>query len=68
MVLVNISVNIQITLLPKSAYFGTVQQIQTQPMLPDTEVSEVSSLAPEPMSQDTTTSEGESFKSTEAST
>ena len=37
-------------------------------MLPDTEVSEVSSVAPEPMSQDTTTSEGESFKTTEPST
>ena len=43
-------------------------QIQAQPMLPDTEVSEVSSVAPEPMSQDTTPSQGESFKTTEAST
>ena len=40
-------------------------QIQTQPMLLDTEVSEVSSVAQEPMSQDTTTSQGESFKTTE---
>ena len=37
-------------------------QIQAQPMLPDTEVSEV---AAEPMSQDATTSQGESFKTTE---
>ena len=37
-------------------------QVQTQPLLPDTEVSEVSSVAPEPMSQDTTTSQGESFQ------
>ena len=40
-------------------------QIQAQPVLPDTEVSEVSSVAPEPMSQDTTTSQGESLKTTE---
>ena len=39
-------------------------QIQAQPMLPDTEVSEVLSIAPEPMSQDAT-SQGESFKTTE---
>ena len=43
-------------------------QIQTQPMLPDTEVSEVSSVAPEPMSQDATTLQGESVKTTEPST
>ena len=42
--------------------------IQTQPMLPDTKVSEVSSVAPELMSQDTTTSQGESFKTTEPNT
>ena len=46
---------------------GNPPQIQTQPMLPDTEVSEVSSVAPEPMSQDATTSQGESFKTTEPS-
>ena len=40
-------------------------QIQAQPMLPDTEVSEVLSIAPEPMGQDTTTSEGVSFKTAE---
>ena len=40
---------------------------QAQPVLPDTEVSEVSSVAAEPMSQDTTTSQGESFKTTEPS-
>ena len=40
-------------------------QIQVCPVLPDTEVSEVSSVAPEPMSQDATTSQGESFKTTE---
>ena len=34
-------------------------------MLPDTEVSEVLSIAPETMSLDTTTSQGESFKTTE---
>ena len=33
-------------------------------MLPDTEVSELLSIAPEPMSQDAT-SQGESFKTTE---
>ena len=37
-------------------------------MLPDTEVSEVSSVAPEPISQDATTSQDESFKTTEPST
>ena len=40
-------------------------QIQAHPVLPDTEVSEVSSVAQEPMSQDTMTSQGESFKTTE---
>ena len=40
-------------------------QIQAQPVLPDTEVSEVSSVAQEPMSQDATTSQGEFFKTTE---
>ena len=43
-------------------------QIQTQPMLPDTEISEVSSVVPETMSQIATTSQGESFKTTEPST
>ena len=42
-------------------------QIQAQPMLPDTEVSEVSSVALELMNQDATTSQGESFKTTEPS-
>ena len=42
--------------------------LQTQPMLLDTEVNEVSSVAPEPMSQDATTSQGQSFKTTEPST
>ena len=36
-------------------------QIQSQPVLPDTELSKISSVAPEPMSQDAT-SQGESFK------
>ena len=40
-------------------------QIQAHPMLTDTEVSEVSSIAPEPMSQDATIPQGESFKTTE---
>ena len=40
-------------------------QIQAQPVLPDTEVSEVLSVAPDPMSQDTTTSQGEPFKTPE---
>ena len=40
-------------------------QIQAQPVLPDTDVSEVLSIAPEPMSQDATTSQGESFKTTD---
>ena len=40
-------------------------QIQAQPMLPDTKVSEVLSIAPEPMSQDATTSQSESFKTPE---
>ena len=40
-------------------------QIQAHPMLPDTEVNEVSSVVQEPMSQDATTSQGESFKTTE---
>ena len=43
-------------------------QIQAQPMLPGTEVSEVSSVAPEPMSQEATTPQDESFKTTEPST
>ena len=43
-------------------------QIQAQPMLPEAEVSEVSSVAPEPMSQNATTSQGESFKTKEPST
>ena len=34
-------------------------------MLPNTEVSEVSNVAQEPMSQDATTSQGKSFKTTE---
>ena len=37
-------------------------------MLPDTEVGEILSVAPEPISQDATTSQGESFKTTEPST
>ena len=40
-------------------------QIQAHPVLTDTEVSEVSSVAPEPMSQDAITPQGESFKTTE---
>ena len=40
-------------------------QFQTHPMLPDTEVSEVSSVAPGTKSQDTTISQGESFMTTE---
>ena len=40
-------------------------QIQAHPVLPDTEVSEVSSVAPEPMGQDTMRPQGESLKTTE---
>ena len=40
-------------------------QFQTHPMLPDTEVSEVSSVAPGTKSQDATISQGESFMTTE---
>ena len=43
-------------------------QIQTQPMLSDTEVSEVSSVALVPWSQEATTSQGESFKTTKTIT
>ena len=43
-------------------------QIQTQPVLPDTEVSEVSNVALVPWSQEATTSQGESFKTTKPST
>ena len=43
-------------------------QIQTQPMLSDTEVSEVSSVALVPWSQEATTSQGESFKTTKTNT
>ena len=46
----------------------TPTQIQAQPVLPDTEVSQVSSVALELTSQDATTSQGESFKTTEPST
>ena len=37
-------------------------QIQAQPVLPDTEVSEVSSVALASFSQEVTPSQGESFK------
>ena len=37
-------------------------QIQAQPMLPNTQVSEVSSVASVPFSQEVTLSQGESFK------
>ena len=40
----------------------TPMQIQAQPMLPNTEVSEVSSVALVPFSQEVTPSQGESFK------
>ena len=43
-------------------------QIQTQPMLSDTEVSEVSSVALVPWSQEAMTSQGESFKTTKTNT
>ena len=43
-------------------------QVQTQPMLPDTEVSEVSSVALVPLSQEVTTSQGESFKTIKPNT
>ena len=43
-------------------------QIQAQPLLLNTEVGEVSSVAPEPMSQDATTSQSKSFKTTEPNT
>ena len=37
-------------------------QIPTQPMLPSTEVSEVSGVTPIPVSQEVTPPQGESFK------
>ena len=43
-------------------------QIQTQPTLPDTEVSEVSNVALVPWSQEAMTSQEESFKTTKPST
>ena len=43
-------------------------QIETQPVLQDTEVSEVSNVALVPWSQEATTSQGESFKTTKPST
>ena len=43
-------------------------QIPSQPMLQDTEVSEVSNVALEPMFQQATTLQGQSFKTTEPST
>ena len=43
-------------------------QIQTQPVLSDTEVSEVSSVALVPWSQEATTSQGESSKTTKTNT
>ena len=43
-------------------------QTQTQPMLSDTEVSEVSSIALVPWSQEAMTSKGESFKTTKTNT
>ena len=43
-------------------------QIQAQPMLPDTEVSEVSSVALVPFSQEVTPPQGESFKTIKPNT
>ena len=43
-------------------------QIQTQPVLSDKEVSEVSSIALVPRSQEAMTSKGESFKTTKTKT
>ena len=43
-------------------------QIQTQPVLSDTEVSEISSVALVPWNQEATTSQGESFKTTKTNT
>ena len=43
-------------------------QIQAQPMLPDTEVSEVSSVAVVPFSLEVTPSQGESFKTIKPNT
>ena len=43
-------------------------QIQTQPMLSDTEVSEVSSVVLVPWSQEAMTSQGGSFKTTKTNT
>ena len=43
-------------------------QIQTQSVLSDTEVSEVSSVALVPWSQEATKSQGESFKTTKTNT
>ena len=43
-------------------------QILAQPMLPDTEVSEVSGVAPVPVSQEVTPSQGESFKTIKPNT
>ena len=43
-------------------------QIQAQSILPDTEVSEVSSVALVPFSQEVTPSQGEPFKTTKPNT
>ena len=43
-------------------------QILTQPMLPGTEVSEVSSVTPIPVSQEVTPPQGESFKTIKSNT
>ena len=43
-------------------------QIQAQPVLPNTEVSEVSSVALVPLSQEVMTSQGESFKTIKPNT
>ena len=43
-------------------------QIQAQPVLPNTEVSEVSSVALVPFSQEVTPSQGESFKTIKPNT
>ena len=43
-------------------------QILVQPMLPNTEVSEVSCVAPVPVSQEVTPSQGESFKTIKPNT
>ena len=47
---------------------GNQAQMLVQAVLPDTEVSEVSSVAPVPVSQEDTPSQGESFETIKPNT